>query len=282
MQNKIKVSLLILSSIIAGNAQAEATISPYQSIDRPFGLDIVGQVYTAASDTDSIDFQTNYLPEIQEIVQNNLASGVALSTDAVTSLALDPTKLNLNYDSDIRVYFVSEGAGYHNSLGYNPDGNGINTGDPQLIFPDASSLNWHNSEAYPLNVGDYVELGNFSAGTDLDFFLIGNGANGGSHVYSTDTDTNPDGLQHVVSFALENSSYLFLGFEDLYNGGDKDYDDLLFAVDIGTANVQELIENSALVPEPEEVLIMCIFLIFLGKYLIQNHRDILFKNMQYS
>ena len=271
---KIKHKLGILSLSLCFNAflYAEGSLSPYQSTDRPFGLDIVGEVYTAASDDDSIDFQNNYLPEIQQIVQNNLASGVALSTETVSSLALDPTKLDLAYDSDLRVYFVGEGAGYHNTLGFNTEGSGISDGNPQLIFPDASRRAGSTSENYPVNTGDFVELGTFSAGTSLDFFLIANGANGGSNVFSTDTDANGDGLQHVVSFAVQDSAYLFLGFEDIYGGGDRDYDDLLFAVDIGLANVQELIETSALVPEPEEFLLMIIVGLFCLKYFHNQNR----------
>jgi hypothetical protein len=263
--------LVLISVFFTASIFAEGTVSPYQSVDRPFGLDIVGQVYQAASDADSVDFQNNYLPAIQQIVQNNLTEGVALSSNTVSSLALDPTKLDLAFDSDLRVYFVGEGAGYHNTLGFNPSGVGINEGNPELIFPDASYAAWGTSESFPVNVGDYVDLGEFSADSSLDFFLIANGANGGSHVYTTETEANPDSLQHVVSFAVEDSSYLFLGFEDLFNGGDKDYDDILFAVDIGTLNVAELIENSALVPEPEEIIIMAIFAAFLMMYLYKNN-----------
>jgi len=50
----------------------------------------------------------------------------------------------------------------------------------------------------------------------------------------------------VVAFALADSPYLLIGFEDMYNGGDLDYNDLLFAVDIGEANVASLPG----VPEP--------------------------------
>ena len=71
----------------------------------------------------------------------------------------------------------------------------------------------------------------------------------------------------AVCFAIEDSSYLLLGFEDLYGGGDRDYNDLLFALDIGTMNVNELIETAALVPEAEEVLLLVIFTMFLIKYL---------------
>ncbi|MDD7986130.1 DUF4114 domain-containing protein [Lentisphaera marina] len=268
-------ALCIVLMYFIQNTYADASLSPYQASERPFGLDIVGEVYIAASDEASVDFQNNYLPEINQIVQNNLGERMSLNNETLDSIALDPNKLNLSYDADLRVYFVGEGAGYHNTLGFNTEAGGIQTGNPQLIFPDASvssdylnpdnPVNRNNNT--PLAQGDFVELGTFSEGTELDFFLIANGANGGSYVYSTDESVNPDGIQHVVSFAIENSSYLFLGFEDLYNGGDRDYNDLLFAVDIGTMNVNQLIETSALVPEPEEVLLTIIFALCLLKYL---------------
>ena len=71
---KIKHKLGILSLSLCFNAflYADASLSPYQASERPFGLDIVGEVYIAASDEASVDFQNNYLPEINQIVQNNL------------------------------------------------------------------------------------------------------------------------------------------------------------------------------------------------------------------
>ena len=84
-----------------------------------------------------------------------------------------------------------------------------------------------------------------SAGTSLDFFLISNGANGGTNTYWTNTADNPDKFNHVVALAPENSDMLVIGFEDLYGGGDKDYNDLVFAVDIGEENMAALIQGDA-------------------------------------
>lgn len=69
---------------------------------------------------------------------------------------------------------------------------------------------------------------------------------------------NPDGINHVVSFAyaMKDSPYLILGFEDLYGGGDRDFNDLLFAVDIGAINVAALTGT----PEPGTWAIMGTFL----------------------
>jgi MYXO-CTERM domain-containing protein len=50
----------------------------------------------------------------------------------------------------------------------------------------------------------------------------------------------------VVAFALPSSPYLIVSFEDLAGGGDRDYNDVAFAVDIGAINVQRLLST----PEP--------------------------------
>ncbi len=50
--------------------------------------------------------------------------------------------------------------------------------------------------------------------------------NTGDDFFSGPASLNPDGIAHAKvddTFAL-NTSYV--GFEDLFNGGDKDYDDL--------------------------------------------------------
>jgi len=266
----IYVILLTLSGF------SEGTISPVQSLDRPMDLDIVSPVYQYASDERSTDFYNNYLPEVLDIVNQNLAENISLTSETVSSLSVDPSKLTFTQDYDARVYFVKDGAGYHNSLGFNPDGVGVDEGTPQLVFPDASyhrKLQYWNEEQ-PLRIGDYVELGTISAGTTLDFFVIPDGADGGTNrgftPFTTVTEMNPDGIQHAISFAIEDSPYIIMGFEDIYNGGDQDYNDLLFVVDIGQNAVQNVIDNSALVPEPEEILILIIFAMFLIKYLKDN------------
>lgn len=48
------------------------------------------------------------------------------------------------------------------------------------------------------------------------------------------------GLLHTVGSLNVQAGTLTIGFEDLYNGGDKDFDDTVFTVDIGTANAEVL------------------------------------------
>lgn len=257
-----RLVLVCLASLLGSNLLAQTELS-VQSNDRPFGLDIVNTVQLAGSDMRSLDFQQNVLPLAQQFVNINLNERVSVKN--ATSLALDSSQLDLLTTSDVRVYFVGEGAGYHNTLGFNTEGLGIKSGDPQLIFPDASSSNSYLSsgnggrtESAPLQAGDFVDLGTQDAGTHLDFFLISNGANGGRNVYATDDSVNPDGINHAVthSFALDDSPYLLIGFEDLFGGGDEDFNDLVFVVDVGVNNVKYLTEAASLdgpvvgAPEP--------------------------------
>ena len=96
-----------------------------------------------------------------------------------------------------------------------------------------------------------MNLGKFDAGTLLNFFLIADGANGGSNVWSTQHSANKDGLVHAVAYTLPGTPYLLIGFEDLYGGGDRDYNDILFTLDIGKGNVEHLSG-----PEPSTGLIL--------------------------
>ncbi len=227
--------------------------SPVQSSARPFKLDIVAPVMAAGSDDRSAAFQKEALPDLNKFLQESLKEKVAVND---SRLLLDPSKLKLQEKSDVRVYFIGEGAGYNNSLGFNTTGTGVSKGDPQLIFPNASSTvssydpakDPKRTNSAPLLPGDFVNLGRMDAGTVLDFFLISNGASGGSNVFSTDQSVNKDGINHVVAFAyaMANSPFLIIGFEDLWGGGDRDFNDLLFAVDIGAANIRNLTST----PEP--------------------------------
>ena len=53
-----------------------------------------------------------------------------------------------------------------------------------------------------------------------------------------------------------NSPYIFVTFEDLYGGGDKDYNDVVFAFNVGAATVHSLLAT----PEPSMYLTLGGFL----------------------
>jgi hypothetical protein len=90
-----------------------------------------------------------------------------------------------------------------------------------------------NNQSTP--VGTEVSLGTFTAGTELILRIHVN--NTGDDFFSGPASLNPDGIEHAVvddTFAL-NTSYV--GFEDLLDGGDKDYNDLKISLTNTTTSV---------------------------------------------
>jgi len=86
-------------------------------------------------------------------------------------------------------------------------------------------------------IGSVFELGVFPSGTPLTFSIFVHDT--GHTFFSGPADSNPDDTAHAlidyVSLDLAN-----VGFEDLFNGGDKDYNDLRFSVaNVGLSQVPE-------------------------------------------
>jgi hypothetical protein len=245
------ILILAMAGPRAANAAEESSI---QSDARPFGLDIASPVYASGSDENATTFMEYYSETLVPWVSTNLPE---YTNNYTTSLRIDPSLLTLATDSDVRIYFIGEGAGYDNTLGFTST-----TGDRSLIFPEASVNPSYNNATdltkaaanvnFPLVPGDFVDLGSFEAGAQLDFFLIANGANGGTTTYSTDATTSLDGLTHAISWAPADSPYLLIGFEDLLGGGDGDFNDLLFAV---------AIQPLTTAPEPSTMLLLTSFLL---------------------
>ncbi|MEO8271630.1 MAG: DUF4114 domain-containing protein, partial [Aureliella sp.] len=135
-----------------------------------------------------------------------------------------------------------EGAGYHNTVGFawTPAGS-PDRGAPYVLFPDASIKSGdQRTEWEPLKCGDFVEIGKGDRGFQLDFFLVSNAVNGGTQWLWNDPAENSDSLQHVVAFLLPGTPYVLLGFEDIIGGGDLDYNDALFVIDIGQTNADDM------------------------------------------
>ena len=270
------VAAAVIGLLAVGPANAQNNKKTYNKVqsdrgsasNNPYGLSIVDKVQTRGTDKASKSFLHNALPELEQFVNTNLAERI--SYGGTSAHQIDPSRLQLSTDAEVRTYFVSEGAGYHNMLGFNVDKTGIHTDsngktiDSRLIFPDASmpetyyksghrtkkngGKNVSRSNDFPLLPGDFVDLGTFSAGQTLDFFLVADDAKNNHPVYDANPATNPDGINHMVSFsyAVEDSPYLLIGFEDLFDGGDNDFNDLVFVVDVGVENVNALVAA----PEP--------------------------------
>lgn len=224
---------------------AAQKVASVQSPARPLGLPVHGPVMEFASDARSRDFYVNYMPDFLKIIDENLSESVVFT--GVKGFKLDASRLFLRTKSDknIRIYFLYEGAGYHNTVGFawTPAG-ATKTGAPTVLFPDASIKSGKTrSEWEPLKCGDFVEIGPGDRGYQLDFFLISNAVNGGKQWLWNDIARNPDSLQHVVAFMLPGTPFILIGFEDIIGGGDLDYNDALFVVDIGQTNADDLDED---------------------------------------
>ncbi|WP_414583889.1 DUF4114 domain-containing protein [Scytonema sp. PCC 10023] len=208
--------------------------------------------------TDDSGFQSR-IPQFQQYVQQE---GISIPEDKLNRL--DPSRLSLKNDNNIRVWFLNEGAGYKDQLAFEAiKGSEYQKG---LVF-DNISCNTSNSansacqlgeNSGALDIGDYVDLGTISGGSQLNFFLKADGFNNpNGNVYGADPTQNPDNLDHIVAYEVDD--YLLLGFEDLYgpqgstadgNGNiaaDRDFNDVVFLIDFGRDNI-------ATVPEPASAI----------------------------
>lgn len=197
---------------------------------------------------------------------------------------LDHTKLNLTHDQEIKIYFIDEGAYFRNQLGVysspiEPDTAYTNLGsldNPTLLFEDISCVSQdctyrphRGGESYgtpdgqPLEPGDFYDLGTVSGGTHFDFILKRDGyTNPNTQTWYTKDELNVDnGLQHVIAYEDGTyGDYLVLAWEDLYGGGDKDYNDVVFAIEFGKENISHIPSHG--VPEPQTYLGLLIVLVF--------------------
>lgn len=243
------IGLLVLSPLGMGQVFSQ-TVASVQSPARPLGLPVHGPVYKYASDARSADFYVNYMPDFLEIIEDQLSESVEFT--GRSGFKLDASRLFLRTASDenIRIYFLFEGAGYHNTVGFawTPAGSPYR-GTPTVLFPDASIRGGSTRTTWePLKCGDFVEIGVGDNGYQLDFFLISNAVNGGTQWLWNDPHENPDLLQHMVAFMLPDSPFILLGFEDIIGGGDLDYNDALFVVDIGEINAENLFDEQGTLP----------------------------------
>ncbi len=245
-------ALLAFAALLAG---CGSTDSPVQSPLRRMGLEIVAPVQAGASDWASSRFQYDYLPGLIVFASEQLNSGAIAQN--FSRIKLDPAQLLLAERGTVRVYFIGEASGYSNTLGINLDGVGPDSGNPGIVFPNATcskdlyqcaglvdreaiALNLEEvgerTQDAPLLPGDFVDLGKLDAGTRLNFFLI----NSKEEVFTVDPAVNADGVEHMTAFAIENSPYLMLSFEDLFGGGDRDFSDCVFLVELSHSNIDAL------------------------------------------
>ena len=239
------LGLGILGCLVAiANA---ATVSPIQSKSTPSGLPVIAKVDLGGSDAQAQAVQ-GLIPGYVQMVNSKLPETVAFTGAGLNQL--DPQRLYFTVAYAPRVYFLYEGACYTNALGatiatVTAPTNQILSGNTFTIFPNThSSISYicasgsgKRTQSVPLLAGDFVQLPTVHAGQQLSFFIMANlSGNTPADTYYNGTSNNPDNFQHMIAFFPDNSQYIIIGFEDMFNGGDKDCNDVMFVVDVGPQN----------------------------------------------
>lgn len=256
------LSVLAIATIsgvnLSSSALAGTPASP-QATPVPLNLPVIGNVQVTGSDSRAAEFNSQWLPTFRRIINDNLSESVVFTS--APGFKLDSAEFFLRQQAarTIRIYFLAEGAGYQNTLGFSFTPAGSPTpGTPKIIFPNASIGSGRRTIDAPLREGDFVDIGVGGNGWQLDFFLISdafriwrnsNQTNTNLGWLWNDKSRNSDGLQHVVAFALPDSPYILVGFEDILGGGDLDYNDALFVVDVGIENVDTFTDNPFSLPQ---------------------------------
>lgn len=176
------------------------------------------------------------------------------------------TNLNITALSDVWITFVSEGAGYQNSLGFytyptnTPPASVNDIGEVKIAIPNASL----SGSGGNMRSGDKILLGRIPAGTSIGFVIFQNAWNGGTRLVNTSAtkffaddnlNANEDAnhKRHTVLLYDDINELFVVGFEDLTRstgGSDDDFNDLLF---YATSNPVEAISRENVNPVDQPV-----------------------------
>jgi hypothetical protein len=145
----------------------------------------------------------------------------ALAPRTSQAQALPGTSLYATGDP-IWVKFVSYEAQYRNDL-YFFAYVGQSPSNAQYLFTNQTATPGSETQV----------LGTFGAGQEIVFgiYVYDQGRGRYYTYYSGSASNNPDGVGHVQLWKIADGRYgIRVGFEDLYGGGDQDYNDLIFEV----------------------------------------------------
>ncbi|MBF9018790.1 MULTISPECIES: DUF4114 domain-containing protein [unclassified Oceanispirochaeta] len=161
-----------------------------------------------------------------------------LPDPAIIAPGTDPN-LYLSSDISMSSIFIGEGAGYRNRAGY------FLFGDLEEPLPGTMSVIYENASMAgsggQLMPGDTAPVGIFNSDNNIGFWLQSNGySNPSSPYYYTFDNSNSDSLRHAAIFSDIERERIIIGWEDLPGGGDKDYNDVLFALDISPFSALDL------------------------------------------
>ncbi len=157
-----------------------------------------------------------------------------------------PNNIDILAPSEVYMTYITEGAGWMNSLGYftfntnQPPATAAQIDTIHLVFPNVSN-NGSGGGLYP---GNKVHLGHFGAGKSIGFVVVPHGWNGigtyvgpGSDVwYSIPAfnTTDPQMLKHLLLFNDPLRQQIMLSYEDMgkYQGSDLDCNDGILYISV--------------------------------------------------
>lgn len=149
-----------------------------------------------------------------------------------------------------------------------------NNGDVSVTFAGShadyvSTLYFNNTALFTTNsgAGSTISLGNFAAGTELNFRL--DVQNTGMAYFTGTGANNIDGVAHAMVENLGEGTSM-IGFEDLYGGGDRDYNDLLFEFTNTTTAENEFHGKLLASPEPSTMILFGSGLLGLGAWRLRK------------
>jgi len=157
----------------------------------------------------------------------------------VPEVFLIPKDSNGNYRT-VEFFDIREGAGYENTFGW------YNVADPTKLYPVLTCTPTNYEPPQTVNVNFQTE---FTAGRYLGgyvgFFLVSPGGDGGcgdpadlgqagstTFIVYTESQLNGDGnyVHYLIYQSKQNPLAYYFGFEDLWRGGDNDFEDMAIKV----------------------------------------------------
>ncbi|NOT85414.1 MAG: DUF4114 domain-containing protein [Methylococcaceae bacterium] len=206
-------------------------------------------------------------------IGNNPAALAMLTDDAGANLFLKAS-------ANVKISYLTEGAGYENSVGFFK----FNKAELATVAKTAiaDKIIFPNFSSGVLSLGQAVDLGNFVAGDAIGFTIVGNGwqkvvGGAGTHTGQVDLKdagkifrtikrfnpepTNNNNMEaHTILFAYPEQQIMVLAFEDLNRQNktnndfsytsDNDFNDVIIAIHVDPWSAVDCANCDLLVPTP--------------------------------